>query len=252
MDFAKWWSDYWQFAVGTALAAAGILAGVVIAVWQRQPKRLDYEVMNDVALLSRHERALRGKLTVEYNGVRMEAPQIVTVRIRNTGKRGVVDDDYVEPIAISYEMNPPAAVNVVDASLGVAGDLEPIFKLDAVVSVVAFAPALMNPGEWFDVQMISDGRHGEIFVRTRFADQQRPMHEIRPRPSAGTLREARLLTLTCVLLATGIVVVSLTGIGYLLWIALVPAVWVAVMAVWADPFVSSALRRFMLKRAARS
>src|SRR5687767_7440604 len=100
----QWLVDHWEFTVGTALGILGIVVGIAVALWQRQPKTLDYEVRNRLPLLSPHAQAasqrLAAPLTLMYGNEAIENPYLLTVRIKNTGKRAISADDYAEAIFI--------------------------------------------------------------------------------------------------------------------------------------------------------
>jgi hypothetical protein len=192
----NWIASHWEFVVGAILGIAGVAIGVASWYIQRQPKQLDYQFLSRVTIL--HERAdvLRGKLKMDYEGVPIKDPRIVTIRISNTGKRGISRDDFKngQPITIKYETNPPFDGHIVG--------LSPELPHDAVGEVFPSAidpfaddydptpqitPHLLSAGEWFDVQLLSDGPSRVIEIACRFLDQSRPMQD------RGTLRAVYIL-----------------------------------------------------------
>src|SRR5687767_9755379 len=106
-----WLAEHWDFVVGTALGILGIATGIAIAFWQRQPKTLDYYVRNVLPLHSPHAKAasrgLSAPLVMRHGDEYVEDPYLLTVRIINSGKRAIVDDDYVEPITIKCSGKEP-------------------------------------------------------------------------------------------------------------------------------------------------
>jgi hypothetical protein len=174
-DIGGWLADNW-FALAGVLV--GLLGGWLIALWQREPKRLDFEIVNSVAILTPHAEMIRGSLQVLYDDVPLNDPHIVTIRIVNTGKRAVVRDDFVQPIEIEYENNAPFDGNVVEESHEGLFQPESIFGEDGESVIPSMLPELMNPGDFFAVQLLSDGGPGLIDVRCRFADQARAMRRI--------------------------------------------------------------------------
>jgi hypothetical protein len=162
----------------TATAVFGVLALAValwIAFWQNKPKRLDYEIRNNVPILSSHASSLGGRLSILFEGKGVTEPRLVTVRIKNTGKLAVTADEYVDPIRVDYERNPPFDGFVAQEST--PGILTDVFD-GALPKRPAMVPELLNPGDWFDVQLLSDGEPGTISVSSRFKNQSRKMRVI--------------------------------------------------------------------------
>ena len=195
----SWIAKHWEFVVGAVLGAGGLAIGAASWYFQRQPKRLDYEFLSRVTIL--HERAdvLRGKLKMDYDGVPIKDPRIVTIRISNTGKRGISQDDFKNgrPITITYETNPPFDGHIVATSRGLPIDaVEEIFPpisdplADDYDPSPQILPRLISAGEWFDVQYLSDGPPGTISVACRFLDQSRSMQA--RRTAGGYLLQSSL------------------------------------------------------------
>jgi hypothetical protein len=177
----EWWTDNWQWATGTALGVLGIVSAVIIAFWQRRTKQLDYQIVTNLPILARGAASLRGKLTVDYDGLAVGRPHLVRLRIINSGKSAITSDSYETPIKISYERS-----SLLDAfisqtsSLGVSASIiGGEYEEDEPV-VVLLRPGLLNPREWIEIQTIGDGPPGGISVDSRFADQSRPMRRQDP------------------------------------------------------------------------
>jgi hypothetical protein len=49
-----WVVEHWEFVVGTLVGLIGIVIAIATILYQRQPKQLDWEVRNDVQLISPH------------------------------------------------------------------------------------------------------------------------------------------------------------------------------------------------------
>lgn len=245
MGIAAWWAEYWQFTVGTLVGVVGTAAGMLQARRGRMVKTLDYYVVDDVELLTDDARSLRTRLHVEYDGVRVVAPRIVSVRIRNTGTTAIREAEYTRPVRIRYAANPPFEATVVACSPD--SGLEGVRNLHAASGEpdVLLQPGLMNPGEWFDVQMISDGPHGRISVDARFADQSRPMADMADGARLGPLSrlEVVLLVLLPLLAALSVLLVTRQW-GWSLTTAFFGAAAVAmVMGVVRDARADRALKR---------
>jgi hypothetical protein len=82
----SWVVENWQFVVGTIIGVIGVVIAVATIVYQRQPKRLDYEIRSDIELIGPHVKKLREGLKIAYFDEPIEEPWVVIVRIRNTGE----------------------------------------------------------------------------------------------------------------------------------------------------------------------
>jgi hypothetical protein len=179
-----WLGSNWQFVVGTMLGVAGILVGVWFA---KSPSTLDYRVLLIAPLLSRH--ASKVPITVSHEGNELEEPYIVQLRVTNTGKRAVRADDYEEPITV--RLKGPDLVAPFVAGSNVENLVPPnpqdvSFEKNEVA--FAYRPALMNARDWFEIQMLCDGRPEGVRVTARYADQSRPVANTVTRQGARLFR----------------------------------------------------------------
>lgn len=171
--------EHYEFLIGTALGVLGIAVGVLVALWQRRPEVLDYEVVTNTPLLSPHATdAVRKQVTVRSLGVDLTDPRLVTIRVTNTGKRGVASTDYVDPITVSCSSGSVFNVFVSSESrpgLVQDGDLTEGDRKDDVIAIVE--PKLLHAADWFEVAMVVDGDPGSITVQADWPDRDRPMRD---------------------------------------------------------------------------
>lgn len=188
------------------LALGGVLvglAGVAVAIWavqgQRRPKQLDYFVVSSAGLLRPEAQRMREPLSIDYDGVPMRTPWLATIRVVNTGKQAVEAADYVDPIRVTYERNPPFDGYVAATSRdGLWPEGQSIWPADPAAPTDSseplgtheIHPPLLNPGEWLEVQLLSDGDPGGLTVQAAFPDQSRPMQSAQIR--GPQLRRQRL------------------------------------------------------------
>jgi hypothetical protein len=225
----SWITTNWQLWVGTAF---GLVVAVATILYQRQPKQLDYEIRTDHQMLSPYTRDLAAKPDVIYEGVILKEPQILLMRFRNTGKKCISAADFKdgEPITIRYDQNPPFDVKVVRASRGVSIEGLADIAHDTDESEgdgdVRITPRLLNPGEWFDVQLLSDQPHDLVLAKARFADQKRPMRRINLSSRRHAMRDFKVGAIGLLMgsIATAFVVHYVADIdmpGYLVVAALI-------------------------------
>jgi hypothetical protein len=179
----QWVGEHWEFIFGV-LGVIGVVVSTIAWVQQRQPKQLDYEIRSDIRLMNPRARDLQLRVT-NMNGLGFEDPRIMTLRIRNTGKKAVSEEDFIggQPIIIVSEEPPTPTVEaqLTDRSPGLPDDIaEVTVDLDQEMDspdfgIIRIEPKLLNSGEWFDVQILFENSPGDVSVTARFADQRRPM-----------------------------------------------------------------------------
>lgn len=182
MDLGRWWTDHWDFALGAVIA---LVIALAIAYSQRKPKILDYRVAATVAILNPKASQIQSKLSVNYRAIPMTNPHLTVVRIKNTGKVGVRRDDYVDPIEVTFKKGHAVDAFVSDQSAPDLVSANEVWELrpdpdndDLDVAYIASRPKLLNQGEWYEIQILSEGRLEGIKATSRFADQSRPMRDI--------------------------------------------------------------------------
>lgn len=175
-----WFNDHTDTVIGGIVGLLGVLAAVGVAFWERKPKRLDYAIKTNTSILASGAHGVRKLVRVKVANMELENPWLVVVRIKNTGRKAVEAGDYVQAIRIEYSDNDVVASFLADeSSLGVNSGPYEDMPADEVMD---FAPKLLNAGDWFDIQQLSDGPPGKITVSARIKDQSRPMKKIGERP----------------------------------------------------------------------
>lgn len=180
-DVWDWVQEHWEFVVGTLIALLGIAFGLVVYILQRQPKRMDYELWTNLPFVPPSVAALDNKLQVLYGNQIVNEPRIVSIRIKNTGKRAIKADDLATPVTIRY-----GGRRIVSASItnrypeGLWNEIMEYEPDDHVRNVLRIRMGLFNPGDWFDVQLVCEGPGSQVEVECRFADQQSPMRNVKP------------------------------------------------------------------------
>jgi hypothetical protein len=215
MDLGRWWSDHWEFAVGAFIGVPGLFA-----LWfQRRPKTLDFRVVTSVAIVSQHAAQLREKLHVSYGNRKLDEPWVTVVRIVNTGKQAVRRDDFVDPVEIRFEEAQPLDAFISNESSPGLLRADEVWELDEdeksinnMTPFLAQRPRLMNGGDWYELQIISEGMPGHITARARFADQSRPMrNELRKEMRLSLMQ---LMIAAVLFAAAGFVIHADEGSGH--------------------------------------
>jgi hypothetical protein len=154
MDRQTWLS----IAIG---AIVSLVLSVLFYRLQKMPKTLDYAIHSILDLSAKTSPYLQAHMVVMWHeNQRVEAhplkdPRIVDYRIRNTGKRAIDADDFKNPIEVKTSEGSVVDVLVTRVSH------EGVLRLGSILSssheVGVFTPTLMNPGDWIDIQVITEG-----------------------------------------------------------------------------------------------
>ncbi|ORA61084.1 hypothetical protein BST23_22345 [Mycolicibacterium elephantis] len=173
-----------QILAAVLLAALTGLATWYLAHRNKATKTLDYCILSDLAIVSSDNRPDRLKImlgTVEVNN-----PFVTLIRFKNTGKQVIEPDDYLDPIQICRREAAIRDWSIADESeRNLADDIGlvmPVVGDNEFDEHVAIKPNTLNPGDWFDVQIIYDGSlQCRPEVTTRIKSQTRKMQEYQPK-----------------------------------------------------------------------
>ena len=163
--------------IGVAGALVTLLTGVFVFVvyrWQKDLRILDYSIVVNQPIISDNLGGVRSSLRISFAETVLEEPRLVTVRIKNVGRKAIQAEDYTTPITINYEKNPPLMATVVSES---SEDIVDVISGEA--AGFNTRPDLLNRGDWFDIQLLSDGDPGTVTVKSRLSTN--PPHAKRSR-----------------------------------------------------------------------
>ena len=149
---------------GLIVGIGGVLISVVIAVWQRRPKRIVYDISANRRIITRTPYQESGALHVMYGQLQLKDPHLVVVRVTNDGKVEVRPEDWEEPFKLRTESE------IIDS--GIVGRSSEDLNASIVnreLHEVSCSKLLLNKDEWFDIQMLVDGSGGALNASARIA-----------------------------------------------------------------------------------
>lgn len=150
--------------LGVALGVLSLVASAVFYWLSRTPKRVEYAVGPLRRLLLPNVHEARG-LSVRYGDEVLADPHTVDVDIRNVGKTPARPEDFHVPISIKC-----SNTDVIAADVVAAPDTFPRPALSlASRATCEVAPVLINPNEWFRVQLLLRGMPQDVRVTARIA-----------------------------------------------------------------------------------
>lgn len=154
MDYQQSWFDAnagWVGFAGLIIGVSALITGFLFYWWSRRPKRLGWQFMSQTRLPSVGTSGSLAKLVLA-DGQEVERPNLSVIRVGNTGKAEIPADAFDGPIRVSFNRSKLIGVALYDRlGLGIRAE---ITQID---NTATFTPSLLNKGEWFEVQFLTDG-----------------------------------------------------------------------------------------------
>jgi hypothetical protein len=150
--------------VGLIIGVGSIIVSIGIALWQRRPKRVIYDVSANRRLITPTSYETSGALHVKFADRTLKDPHLIVVRVANDGKAEIRPEDWETPFTLKMRSE------IIDSAVvGTSSD-----GLNAFIGVrepheVRCSKMLLNTGEWFDIQMLVDGQEDVPDVSARIA-----------------------------------------------------------------------------------
>ena len=157
----------WQF-IGALLALIAIAVSLVVFHKQNQRKRVSYEVLADIPVLTIKEENALG-LQISFRGEAVEKPGLFFLRIHNSGNTPITSADYEHPIQVAFGDGAKIlAAEIVDSS----PQKLPI-KVSHGDSAASFSQSLLNPGDSFTCRILGSNLPDRYEVLGRIAGVSR-------------------------------------------------------------------------------
>lgn len=176
----------WQNWVGILI---GLISSIVIPVSfhqrQKKPRTLDYAIRSTQDLTSSASHHVQTRMEVIWSEPHadnepckirpLKEPRIVNYHIRNTGKRAIDATDLQDPIKVKAAKGSIVDVVVIDVSH------ERMIELGSIPlgpdGTNVLKPALMNPKDWIEIQVITDGCPYPPKLTCWIREESRPMQQ---------------------------------------------------------------------------
>ncbi len=150
---ATWISRHsWGAGIAAGIIATVLVAAVVFLL-QRESKTFDWQILTDEPILTGAAATTAGLKLTLHDRVELAHPRLITIRLRNSGKREIRPEDFACMTCIrtndTIEIKSGVTLRYRDgmANKPIVGWMEH----HADVS-----PVLYNRGDWADVQLIVD------------------------------------------------------------------------------------------------
>lgn len=140
--------------VGFAVGVAGVLLSIWFYVRQRTPKALDYRLLIHQPILIGVARD-RLEVLSRNTGVVVEDPHLLAIRVGNTGKKEILRSDFERPLRLL--LDPPTRILSSDVTRSHPSNLSVATTIGEGGQSVTIEPTLLNPGDSFDLQIITNG-----------------------------------------------------------------------------------------------
>jgi hypothetical protein len=169
-----------------ALAAGSvvtIMVAFLIYQIQKSPRTLDYAIRSTQDLTANASPHLRDRMSIIWRDVTsggfaagrtLKEPRIVNYHIRNTGKRAIDADDFKSPIEVKAGTG--SIVDIIVTKVSHDGILD-VGPLPSEHGTSSFTPALMNPKDWIELQVITNGCPEPPELSSWIREETRPMEK---------------------------------------------------------------------------
>jgi hypothetical protein len=151
--------------IGVGVGVAALALAWLSYRSHRDRKRIEYVVTTKAGLLPGN---VRHEVEVVHldSGVSINKPWLTIVRIVNTGDRAITANDFETKLSI----NLVGVRRILSATVTATrpADLEPELGFNG--ASIDIDPLLVNPGDAFQVQLLSDGEPSEVSITGRVAD----------------------------------------------------------------------------------
>lgn len=174
-----WWNEHSGIItlIGTCVGVVAIVITFIVYLIQRDKKTLDWRILaNEPILNAGAQRMTHSIKIVIDDGLEVQRPRFVRVRLENTGRREIRPDDFDGPAFIVV----PGAYTIRSVALVALRDgIRTPPELQNHGRNCSVSPALFNRGDWVDVQLlldqvaVGDSDVNEIFVNSVIAGQTR-------------------------------------------------------------------------------
>lgn len=180
----------------------------------RTRKTLDWDEMSNTALVHTGAGSGLQELQVLYGGEKLVEPRIVVVALRNTGNTEVSAEDYVEPPTFAWSKCRVVGAEVAEEST--PGILKGrLLRVDADgKQSVWIKPAVLNAGEWIDLQFVVDGPREWPAFTARFKGQTRPPEKRSSDYDPNRFRSSPVATFAGMLLFSGVLILGAALFGH--------------------------------------
>jgi len=135
----------WQF-VGVIVAIVSIAIVIFFSIRQRNRKALSFKIVSSTPVLSVSE-GVQGKLRILYEDKEVQEVQLVVISMTNTGNLPIIENDYSQPIEVSFGDGKLLTVELMETTpkdLGVVATIEN--------EKVVFNKVLLNQGDSFIIR----------------------------------------------------------------------------------------------------
>lgn len=219
-----------ELATWTGVCLAGLALVVAWATYRSQSEQrgIEYLVLSNQRLVSPR---VAGDLEVSFRGQVVEAPALTVLRMVSTGDRAIAAAAFEGPLVVTLA----GARRVVSASVSAMRPRDLPVVLSSEGDAVHVDPLLLNPGDFLEIQALTEGQPEHVRVSGRIADvKPRRRTQLPYPPGSGLEGEMtgfdkfmwivpEVLVAACLLAV--IVVADLSATARVAWVVVVAVVF---------------------------
>ena len=189
--------------VAPTLTFVGLVAGFIYFRSNRQRSAMGWTMLNNQPIIVRRPSTVGDDLQITFRGSPVVDPRAVLIRIQNVGTTAIKQETFVTPPTLSFGTAEIVAASVVGEST--PGVFPPSPIAVSSKSNVTVLPALLNKGDWFEVQLVVDGPREVPSFDARFVGQTAKVSLIQPPIGWGwVITGCGVMALGLAILAVGV------------------------------------------------
>lgn len=163
----------WQF-IGVIIAIVSVSTAIFLSLRQRNRKAISYRIISSTPVLSVSE-GVEGKLKILYENQEVKEVQLVVISVTNTGNVPIVENDYAQPLEVSFGMGKLLTVEIMEKTPKEL-DITPLVSGGKVV----INKALLNQGDSFVFRALVAGFKDTINVNARIVGIKAITKQVEP------------------------------------------------------------------------
>lgn len=155
----------WISLAGVVLTAIAVVLAVAVPMWQRETSELSVTVVSKANLNPTVPDRFGPQVSVSIDGKEVRMPHYSVIEVANTGSRPILAESVEEPLKIRLREGGIVSAEVIGAK---PDALKPRTRLHS--DSIEIVPALLNPGDSFQLGVISAGGSPSFMAEGRIAE----------------------------------------------------------------------------------
>lgn len=154
----------WKYVAMLAVAVVGAIAPIWLWRADLSSKVFEVEILSTFSVDGGATSLVKG-LQVTLDGKKLDRPYITLLKVKNIGAKPIPSGDWESPLKLSIS----SKVDIVHARLSLTSEQTLMPSIDFSDAEILIRPILLNPGDYFEVQVLTTGGQPEFSAGARIA-----------------------------------------------------------------------------------